>query len=355
MALSRQTVAAALRCKAFRRVPTAVAAPTQRPLSASATQDSNVDELTSVSKWKSATVGKKSVLWDRMDSRQVSLLDQTMRPHLPPTYPVHPRDSKVGDIAQGTPIVAAAHLVYFPSHANEFQLSPDGYHADEAPPDPFCQRVWAGGLIEFNVANPLRVGELASQTKGIDDVSIKERSGADPLVLVKLALEMHNQNGLSVTEYRNLAYMKPVDLQRKTVRHNRQPEFSHELLPTEIMLFRYSALSWNSHRIHYDAVYARDTEHHPGLLVHGPLSCTLLLQLLQTHMPKGMTLKSFDYRAISPMYCQKQLVLNGRWIRDASGDKASEGAQRCELWATNNDGGLSMKGVATIVPLPDRQ
>ncbi|KAJ2347481.1 hypothetical protein GGF43_004748, partial [Coemansia sp. RSA 2618] len=222
--------------------------------------------MAAVAKWKDLVVGKKSVLWDRMDGRQVTLLDQTIRPHLPQAYPRYSRDDRVGDIAKGTEMAPAAHLVYFPSHANEFQLSPDGYHADEAPPDPFCQRVWAGGLIEFNTANPLRVGELASQTKSIVSVAVKERSGADPLVLVKLALEMHNTRGQCVTEHRNLAYMMPVDLQRKTVKHRRQPEFSHELTPTEIMLFRYSALSWNSHRIHYDAVYARDIENHPGLL-----------------------------------------------------------------------------------------
>ncbi|KAJ2665837.1 hypothetical protein IW148_001401 [Coemansia sp. RSA 1199] len=312
-------------------------------------------ECATIGKWKEQTVGKQSVLWDRMDGRQVSLLDQTIRPHLPPAYPGYLRDSKVGDIAVGTQMAPGAHLVYFPSRVNEFQLSPDGYHADEAPPDPFCQRVWAGGLIEFNTANPLRVGELTSQTKRIENVTIKERSDADPLVLVNLALEMHNSQGHCVTEYRNLAYMKPIDLQRKTVKHRRRPEFSHELTPTEIMLFRYSALSWNSHRIHYDAVYAQNVERHPGLLVHGPLTCTLLLQLLQTHMPKRMALKSFDYRAVSPMYCQQPVTLNGRWIQDASGTRTSNGAQLCELWAANNNGGLSMKGVATIVPLPGAQ
>ncbi|KAJ2852698.1 hypothetical protein IWW36_000055 [Coemansia brasiliensis] len=286
-----------------------------------------------------------------MDSRQATLLDQTIRPHLPLEYPEYPRKSELGWIPENAAMVPGAHLVYFPSHETELQLSPDGYHADEAPPDPFCQRVWAGGLIKLNTANPLRVSSLSSQTKYVSNVTIKERMGADPLILVQLALEMDNQHGRSVTEYRNLAYMKPVELKRKIVRHNRDPDFSHVLTPTEIMLFRYSALSWNSHRIHYDALYAQNVEHHPGLLVHGPLTCTLLLQLLQTHMPAGMGLQSFDYRAVSPMYCQQKVTLNGRWMPDHSRSKTTDGTLLCELWATNNNGGLAMKGVATIVPL----
>ncbi|KAJ2163120.1 hypothetical protein GGF46_000049 [Coemansia sp. RSA 552] len=317
----------------------------QRQFLSKAGLASAASDLAAVKKWTDTALQMKTVLKDRMDARQLTLLDQTVRPYLPPTYPHHPRDGEVGDIAASTSMVPGAHLVYFPSRETERQLSPDGYHADEAPPEPFCQRVWAGGLIEFHPNNPLRVGELAWQTKTIRDVVVKERSGTDPLVLVKLALEMHNRRGISVVERRDLAYMKPVDLQRKIVRPNRQPDFSHELTPTEILLFRYSALTWNSHRIHYDATYTRDIEHHPGLLVHGPLTCTLLLQLLQAHLPEGTSLRSFDYRAISPLYCQQTVSLNGRWVPDPAG----RNSPACELWATNNEGGLAMKGVAKLV------
>ncbi|KAJ2714749.1 hypothetical protein H4R19_001563 [Coemansia spiralis] len=299
-------------------------------------------ELAAVDRWRASVAGRESVLWDRIDPRQAALLDQTLRPHLPASYPRAARDEQVGDIADGAALPPAAHLVYFPSPVAEPSLAADGYLAEEAPPAPFGQRVWAGGLMEFSTANPLRVGDLASQTKTIRDVAVKERPGADPLVLVKLAIEMHNGRGHCVTEHRDLAYMKPVDLRRKLVRHPRQPDFGHGLTPTEILLFRYSALSWNSHRIHYDAPYARDIERHPGLLVHGPLTCTLLLQLLQAHMPRGMALASFAYRALSPLYCGHALTLNGRWVPGTPG--------QCELWAADNEGGLAMKGIATVRP-----
>ncbi|KAJ2725501.1 hypothetical protein GGI07_001257 [Coemansia sp. Benny D115] len=290
-----------------------------------------------------------------MDSRQLTLLDQTIRPHLPATYRNLPCDSKLGDVAQDTALPTAAHLVYFPSYTNEFELSSDGYLADEAPPHPFTQRVWAGGLMVFNPNNPLRVGQLASQRKRVVDVRFKEKHGSDPLVLVRLALEMRNAQGPSTTEYRDLAYMKPVHLQSKVVKHRRTADFSHKLVPTEIFLFRYSALTWNSHRIHYDTRYAKEVEHHPGLLVHGPLTCTMLLQLLDCHMPENMVLKSFEYRATSPMYCQEPMLLNGRWmtssVRATTSGALVDGARQCELWSTNNEGGITMRGVATLVPL----
>ncbi|KAJ2402930.1 hypothetical protein GGI23_000354 [Coemansia sp. RSA 2559] len=303
--------------------------------------------LDTVFAWRDTSVGSSSVLTDRMDGRQISLLDQSIRPYLPESYPDFPRDAKVGDVAADATLPPAAHLVYFPSPTAEPDLAPDGYHADEAPPPPFVQRVWAGGLIEFYPSNPLRVGHPTTQTKTIKAVDIKERSGADPLVLVKLCLDMRNDSGQCLTEYRDLAYMVPTNLQRKIVTYNKQPDFSHTLTPSEILLFRYSALSWNSHRIHYDAPYACGIENHPSLLVHGPLTCTLLLQLLQSHMPAGMALKSFDYRAISPLYCGQPLSLNGRWLGPDSAGEPS----RCELWVENNEGGVSMKGVATIVSL----
>ncbi|KAJ2747010.1 hypothetical protein GGI20_000906 [Coemansia sp. BCRC 34301] len=319
----------------------------------------------SVDKWATTVLAQKSVLRDRMDPRPLSLLDQTIRPYLPPTVPKLPRCPTVGDVAPGTPMPPAAHLVYFPSPTAEPDLAPDGYHADEAPPAPYAQRVWAGGLIEFNPLNPLKVGTISEQTKSIISVSVKESPTLrQSLVFVKLALEIRNSLGHCLTEHRNLAYMKPdiVNLahHRKPLKHPRVPDFSHVINPTEILLFRYSALTWNSHRIHYDHPYACSVEGHPALLVHGPLTCTMLLQLLHANMPPALALKSFDYRAISPAYCQQKLSLNGRWMQmkpqKQSHNKSftttsSSDEVLCELWATNNQDGIAMKGVATLVPI----
>lgn len=308
-------------------------------------------ELNSVYKWRDSALNSQTALYDCMDARPLTLLDQTIRPYLPSHYPplVH-HNPKYGDnVSPSTTMVPAAHLVYFPSSSSELELSSDGYHADEAPPHPFSQRVWAGGIMEFNPHNPLTVGIPTTQTKRITNVAIKERSDADPLVFVTLSLEMSNDQGTCVHEQRQLAYMKPVQLARRIVRHKKHPDFTHSLTPTEIFLFRYSALTWNSHRIHYDVAYAQNVENHPGLLVHGPLTCTLLLNFLRAHMPSGMTLKSFGYRALSPLYCQQPLSLNGRWLESPS-SVDQNGSRKCELWVSNNEGGLAMKGIAAVAP-----
>ncbi|ORX68203.1 hypothetical protein DL89DRAFT_294126 [Linderina pennispora] len=278
--------------------------------------------VTMIQQWAKDAKQTRSEVWDRMDSRQLTLLDQTIRPYLPSSYPPHPTDPLFGDIAEGTALPPAAHLVYFPSAKSEQSLSPDGYHAAGTPPAPF---------------NPLRVGSAAQLVSSIEDISVKERADADPLVFVKFLRETRNELGLSMVERRQLVYMKPVEVQRKI-----------------IMLFRYSALTWNSHRIHYDHNYACNIENHPGLLVHGPLTCTLLLQLLQANMPKGYVAKSFEYRAISPMYCQQSLTLNGRWSQRSEGSEAADGSRICELWSTDNEGGITMKGTATVVPVADK-
>ncbi|KAJ2006898.1 hypothetical protein GGI04_001718 [Coemansia thaxteri] len=297
-----------------------------------------------VDKWSRSVAGHASEpQLDRMDARPLALLDQTLRPHLPSTYP------PVADAA-GSPMPPAAHLVYFPSPTQEPHLAPDGYHADEAPPPPFAQRVWAGGQIEFAPHNPLRVDSVSSQTRTIVDVTTKDTAQQQHLVFVKLKLQISNHSGLCLTECRDLAYMKPTDLRRAPVKHNKSPDFTHALIPSEILLFRYSALSWNSHRIHYDAPYACSVERHPALLVHGPLTCTLLLQLLHANMPQHFALKSFDYRAIAPAYCQQRMTLNGRWIQSQKPTDSS--TIQCELWASNNEDGIAMKGVATLVPTP---
>ncbi|KAJ1953842.1 hypothetical protein EC988_002762, partial [Linderina pennispora] len=180
-------------------------------------------EVAMIQQWAKDAKQTRSEVWDRMDSRQLTLLDQTIRPYLPSSYPPHPTDPLFGDIAEGTALPPAAHLVYFPSAKSEQSLSPDGYHAAGAPPAPFVQRMWAGGLIDFRPENPLRVGAAAQLVSSIEDISVKERADADPLVFVKFLRETRNELGLSVVERRQLVYMKPVEVQRKIVKHKRQP------------------------------------------------------------------------------------------------------------------------------------
>ena len=113
-------------------------------------------------------------------------------------------------------------------------------------------------------------------------------------------------------------------------------EFSREILPDEVLLFRYSALTFNGHRIHYDRRYVTEVEGYPGLVVHGPLLATLLLDLLRRERPAANVTR-FDFRAVNPLFDNQALRVAGRWT--------PEGA---ELWAAGPDGALAMEATAVV-------
>ena len=109
-------------------------------------------------------------------------------------------------------------------------------------------------------------------------------------------------------------------------------------MPDDVLLFRYSALTFNGHRIHYDRRYATEVEGYPGLVVHGPLIATLLLDLLQREMPESH-LAAFRFRAIRPTFDTAPFFVNGR--RAANG-------REIRLWASDGDGWLTMEATATL-------
>ena len=102
--------------------------------------------------------------------------------------------------------------------------------------------------------------------------------------------------------------------------------------PDDVLLFRYSALTFNGHRIHYDRRYATETEGYPGLVVHGPLIATLLLDLLRRHMPEADVAR-FEFRAVSPLFDTSSFTLCGKLESDG---------KTISLWATDATGGLAM-------------
>jgi 3-methylfumaryl-CoA hydratase len=104
------------------------------------------------------------------------------------------------------------------------------------------------------------------------------------------------------------------------------------------MLFRYSALTFNGHRIHYDSPYVTGTEGYPGLVVHGPLQATLLLDLAREHAPPGRRLAKFEYRALAPTFHGQPLALSGIPAPDS---------RSALVWAASQDGGQTMAGTVS--------
>jgi 3-methylfumaryl-CoA hydratase len=199
------------------------------------------------------------------------------------------------------------------------KLGPDGHPkrddspASFLPPVPLPRRMWASSKLEFH--GPLRPGEAVSRTSRVTSVTEKT-GGSGQLVFVEVAHETSGEAGLAVREVQSLVYRAPADPGTPPAppplgesQFDPSAWTAHRMLvPSELLLFRYSALTFNSHRIHYDAPYAMGEENYRGLVVHGPLTATLLLDLAQRELGDN-ALKSFAFRGLSPALAGEELHL----------------------------------------------
>jgi 3-methylfumaryl-CoA hydratase len=199
-------------------------------------------------------------------------------------------------------------------------LGPDGHPLRDDDPANFLpplpdlpRRMWASSKLTFH--QPLRVGEAVSRRSRVLSITAKS-GGSGELVFVEVEHETEGERGLAVREQQTLVYRAPPEpgtppsppalgegaFDPGDCRAHRA------LVPNETLLFRYSALTFNSHRIHYDLPYAAGAENYRGLVVHGPLTASLLLVLAQRELGDN-TLKSFAFRGVSPAICGEMLHL----------------------------------------------
>lgn len=239
---------------------------------------------------------------------------------------------------EGTPLPPAWHWLYFLPAVRLDATGEDG-HARRGgflPPVTLPRRMWAGTRIAFQ--RDLHVGERALKKSTIVDVTEKQgKSGS--LVFVRVQHEIIGESGLAIVEEQDIVYREapaedspPPPAQPAPA----QPQWSRAITPDPVLLFRYSALTFNSHRIHYDRAYCLDVEGYPGLVVHGPLTASLLLESLREHVP-DQQLKAFSFRAISPLYDTQPFRVEGR----IDGENA-------QLWALNHEGNLAMTATAAL-------
>jgi 3-methylfumaryl-CoA hydratase len=241
----------------------------------------------------------------------------------------------------GDPAPLGFHWTLAPQLARESELGPDG-HARRGgflPPIPLPRRLWAGSRILFD--RPLRVGERVERESRIDAIETKKgRSSA--LVFVTLRHIFATDEGVAIQEEQDLVYRESPSPagQAAEVESDASGEGSAEwqrlVRPTETLLFRFSALTFNSHRIHYDRRYASDVEGYPGLVVHGPLIATLLLDLMQTRV-SAADVERFQFKAMRPTFDTSDFSVCG-----ASGD--SDG--HFKLWSTDNRGARAVEAEA---------
>ncbi|MFV2031448.1 MAG: MaoC family dehydratase N-terminal domain-containing protein [Gammaproteobacteria bacterium] len=242
-------------------------------------------------------------------------------------------------IKNGDEIPALWHWIYFLTPARASELGRDGHAAlgEFMPPVPLPRRMWAGGQFSFNAA--IRVGETARRESTVRDVKVKQgRTGA--LCFVELEHCVFVGAEMRFSEIHNIVYRdvkQPGEDDILPPEAPKDAQWTRELMPSSTLLFRYSALTFNGHRIHYDLDFCRTQEGYPGLVFHGPLTATLLLQLVREHNP-GKVLANYEIRAYSPLFDNAPFTLNARM----------NGAN-AEMWASNADGRLAMKATASFV------
>lgn len=308
----------------------------------------------------------------RLPSR---LLAETLKDFLPesPIYDQSQLQSKI--------LPFAHHVVYFPPPAPLSSLLLDGTEPLHSPGPPFHRRMWAGGSINLNnYEDSLQTGVEAVCQERIRDVTIKGRVGEEKIYVtiersIKQAIPPDSKNPRkgndslisgrheNINELRKLVFLRNNALRvsisgdashapTKNIKPHHQPDISHALIPSAALLFRFSALTFNAHAIHLDKDYCREAEGHRNLLVHGPLSLILMIELLRGHLANLDLIKNrttrggkarvteqiqrIEYRNIAPLYAEEQMNVCAR--------KTKMG--EWELWIAGVDGRLAVRATA---------
>lgn len=200
------------------------------------------------------------------------------------------------------------------------------------------RRMWAGGRLRFLA--PLTIGSAISRESRILNVSEKEgRSGK--LAFVTVSHQIRCAGTLAVDEEQDIVYREPAAPGAPGPAPTAAPkhaQWQREIAPNEVLMFRYSALTFNGHRIHYDKQYAIQTEGYPNLVVHGPLIATLLMDLVRRHRPDAEVLR-FSFKAMRPGFVGNTLHL--------CGNPSSDG-NTVDLWARDHEGWMTMSARATL-------
>jgi len=232
--------------------------------------------------------------------------------------------------AVGTPLPALWHWLYFLPVHRQSEIGPDG-HAKRGgflPPVPLPRRMWAASQFVFHA--PLRVGDALTRLSTIEDVSEKTgRTGR--LVFVKVRHEIRRGDERD-------AAPAPGDVAPPPRMAPAAAAWERKWVPDDVLLFRYSALTFNGHRIHYDRRYVTEVEGYPGLVVHGPLIATLLLDLLRDRMPDAEVAR-YEFRALRPLFDIHSFFV--------CGDPRPDG-KTIRLWTRDHEGALTMDATAVV-------
>ena len=240
-------------------------------------------------------------------------------------------EPKAGDAAPFTTHWCLAQPVFPMS-----QLGPDGHptRGGFLPPVPLPRRMWAGGELEFVEA--LRVGDESTRKSRITDVTLKTGS-TGTLCFVSVEHEVTSPRGVAIRERQDIVYRDMPGAPRAPAEAAPPPAAQHRKthMADPVLLFRYSALTFNGHRIHYDRDYVTKVEGYPGLIFHGPLQAAFIVELA-AKLRGGQPPKKFVYRGLQPLFEGSEFSVN-----------ANDNDAGMELWTANSAGQPTTKGTAT--------
>ena len=273
----------------------------------------------------SAWIGNKEVTEARVTAYQADALTATLNREEPP-------------FKEGDPIPPGWHLFYIREVVKLADTASDGHpkRGNFLPPIDLPRRMWAGTKATFH--RSIHVGEKINKVTTIEAVTPKVGQ-TGKLVFLSLKHEINGESGLAVTELQDVVYReeaKPGSVVPMPPFPPAKAVWSRDINPSPVLLFRFSALTMNSHRIHYDYKYVTEVEKYPGLLVHGPLTLTLLMDLFRSEKPRA-SLKTFSVRAESPLYDSHHFKVQGC---------PSDDDKTAQLWAINHEGKLAMSASA---------
>ncbi len=302
------------------------------------------DSLEQFQQW----IGKTDTAIDTVTQTPIAALAATLD---------HPAEPMVNDKVLGT----LWHWLYFLPLARHSELGADG-HPEKGgflPPVPLPRRMWAGSQLEFH--HPIHVGDTIERISTIENVTHKSgKSGEMVFVKVKHQINcMHHELQIAgasdarinaITEFHDIVYREPPQADAAPLPGKPAPttaDWQHKMVADDVLLFRYSALTFNAHRIHYDRRYVTDKEGYPGLIVHGPLIATLLIDAMNKELDNPVILQ-FNFKAIKPLFDINPFYVCGR-LRSVDTRDGHAKTRRVELWAKDHAGDIAMQASALII------
>ncbi|HJR02331.1 MAG TPA: MaoC family dehydratase N-terminal domain-containing protein [Methylomirabilota bacterium] len=242
----------------------------------------------------------------------------------------------------GDPLPPGWQSLYFLPRFPSAALRPDGSPLDTGviPPMPLPRRMFAGERFRFH--RPLRIGDTVRRETELADISVKT-GGTGTLVFATVVQRIFTGPTLAIEEERRTVFREEVRAGERNQAPRREPApddvaWRRRIVPDPVLLFRFSALTFNSHRIHYDRPWAMEREGYPALVVHGPLTSTLLIDFARDQHP-GCVFTGYETQARAPLFDSAAFELRGRPTADGRG---------AELWAVTPEGTVAMSARAEL-------